>query len=65
MNSALRLMSMGQTEAQKLIAAILPLTKEALRIVEQTEPEEAWNSMPMAELAMIRHETLYSRLFMS
>lgn len=65
MNSALRLMSMGQTEAQKLIAAILPLTKEALCIVEQTEPEEAWNSMPMAELAMIRHETLYSRLFMS
>ncbi|NUU60359.1 urease accessory protein UreF [Paenibacillus agri] len=65
MNSALRLMSMGQTEAQKLIAAIMPITEKAVWIVEQTEPEEAWNSMPMAELAMVRHETLYSRLFMS
>lgn len=64
-NSALRLMSMGQTEGQRLIAAIMPLTQEALRFAEATEPEEAWNGMPMAELAMIRHETLYSRLFMS
>jgi urease accessory protein len=63
--SALRLMSIGQTEGQRLIAVVLPLMQEALRIAQVTEPEEAWNGMPMAELAMIRHETLYSRLFMS
>ncbi|AJY76124.1 urease accessory protein UreF [Paenibacillus beijingensis] len=64
-NSALRLMSMGQTEGQRLIAAIMPLSQRALEIVQELEPEDAWSNMPMAELAMIRHETLYSRLFMS
>ncbi len=64
-NSALRLMSIGQTEGQRLIAALTPLTEQALRLAERLEPEEAHANMPMAELAMIRHERLYSRLFMS
>ncbi|MBD3917842.1 urease accessory protein UreF [Paenibacillus sp. PR3] len=64
-NSALRLMSIGQTEGQRLIARLTPLTSEAWRIAEGLEPEEAYSNMPMAELAMMRHETLYSRLFMS
>ncbi|CAM4370902.1 urease accessory protein UreF [Paenibacillus tarimensis] len=64
-NSALRLMSMGQTEGQKLIARLTPRTAEAWRLVERLRPEEAYTNMPMSELAMIRHETLYSRLFMS
>jgi urease accessory protein len=29
------------------------------------DPADAYSGMPLAELAMIRHETLYSRLFMS
>ncbi|CAM4204325.1 urease accessory protein [Paenibacillus endophyticus] len=64
-NSALRLMSMGQTEGQFLIAKLTPLTEEAMKIVEKLAPEEAYSNMPMAELAMMRHERLYSRLFMS
>ncbi|MFC4776548.1 urease accessory protein UreF [Paenibacillus sp. GCM10023252] len=64
-NSALRLMSMGQTEGQALIAKLIPLTEEAAALAAQLEPEEAYSNMPMAELAMIRHENLYSRLFMS
>ncbi|MDQ0110772.1 urease accessory protein UreF [Paenibacillus harenae] len=64
-NSALRLMSMGQTEGQSLIARLIPLTEEALAIADRLEPEEAYSNMPMAELAMMRHERLYSRLFMS
>lgn len=64
-NSALRLMSMGQTEGQSLIARLLPLTEQALQIAARLEPEEAFSNMPMAELAMMRHERLYSRLFMS
>lgn len=65
MNSALRLMPIGQTEGQRLIARLTPLTSEAWHIAEGLEPEEAYSNMPMAELAMMRHETLYSRLFMS
>jgi urease accessory protein len=64
-NSALRLMSIGQTEAQSLIARLIPHTEEALIIARALKPEEAYASMPMAELAMMRHERLYSRLFMS
>lgn len=64
-NSALRLMSMGQTEGQSLIARLIPLTTDALEIVRATDPEQAYSNMPMAEMAMMRHERLYSRLFMS
>lgn len=64
-NSALRLMSMGQTEGQLLIAKLAAVTAEAGSIADGMEPEEAYSNMPMAELAMIRHERLYSRLFMS
>jgi len=64
-NSALRLMSMGQTEGQRLIARLAPMTAQAWDAAAALEPEEAHANMPMAELAMIRHETLYSRLFMS
>lgn len=64
-NSALRLMSIGQTEGQSLIARLTPLTEGALELVQALEPEDAYSNMPMAELAMMRHERLYSRLFMS
>ncbi|MGO4538188.1 urease accessory protein UreF [Paenibacillus sp. 2TAB19] len=64
-NSALRLMSIGQTEGQSLIARLTPLTEDALAVAARLQPEEAYSNMPMAELAMIRHERLYSRLFMS
>lgn len=64
-NSALRLMSIGQTEGQTLIAKLSAQTVEAAELAMQMEPEEAYSNMPMAELAMIRHEQLYSRLFMS
>ncbi|WP_223285430.1 urease accessory protein UreF [Paenibacillus sp. PL91] len=64
-NSALRLMSMGQTEGQSLIARLTPLTEEAMEIARELAPEEAYSNMPMAELSMMRHERLYSRLFMS
>ncbi|WP_028611760.1 urease accessory protein UreF [Paenibacillus harenae] len=64
-NSALRLMSIGQTEGQSLIARLTPLTVGATRLAGELAPEEAYSNMPMAELAMMRHERLYSRLFMS
>ncbi|WP_424768757.1 urease accessory protein UreF [Paenibacillus sp. sgz302251] len=64
-NSALRLMSIGQTEGQSLIARLTPLIEDALTVARELAPEEAYANMPMAELAMMRHERLYSRLFMS
>lgn len=64
-NSALRLMSMGQTQGQVLLSRLLPLTEEAWRQVSHLDPLEAYSNTPTAELAMMQHETLYSRLFMS
>jgi urease accessory protein len=64
-NAALRLISIGQTEAQRLSASLFPVIAEAWAAVRNMDPAEAYSGMPLAELAMIRHETLYSRLFMS
>lgn len=64
-NAGLRLISMGQSEAQRMIASLLPAIRQARESVEGMNPEDAYGAMPLAELAMIRHETLYSRLFMS
>ncbi|NBD26022.1 urease accessory protein UreF [Paenibacillus glycinis] len=65
LNSALRLMSIGQTEGQSIIARLTPRTAEAWRIAAALQPEEAYTNMPLGEIAMMRHEHLYSRLFMS
>ncbi|MFC5703757.1 urease accessory protein UreF [Cohnella faecalis] len=64
-NAGLRLISMGQSEAQRMIASLLPVIRQARESVAAMNPEDAYGAMPMSELAMIRHETLYSRLFMS
>ncbi|MFC5471664.1 urease accessory protein UreF [Cohnella suwonensis] len=64
-NAALRLISMGQTEAQRITASLFPDVTAAWASVKEMDPEDAYGAMPLAELAMIRHETLYSRLFMS
>jgi urease accessory protein len=63
--SALRLMPMGQTEGQALIARLLPQTAAGLALVQKLNPEDAYTNTPLSDLYMIRHETLYSRLFMS
>lgn len=64
-NAGLRLIPIGQTEAQRMTSSLFPVVAEAWREVRDMAPEDAYAAMPMAELAMIRHETLYSRLFMS
>jgi urease accessory protein len=64
-NSALRLMSMGQTEGQALLAKLLPRASEAWLSVADRSPEDCYSNVPAADINMMRHETLYSRLFMS
>ncbi|MCP3774688.1 urease accessory protein UreF [Paenibacillus sp. MZ04-78.2] len=65
-NSGLRLMSLGQTDGQRLLAALLPSIREAWLHFAPLDPlEDGFSSTPQAEIAMMRHEGLYSRLFMS
>lgn len=64
-NCALRLMSLGQTEGQILINRLLPVLKEQWRAVSEL-PTERIHSFALAqEIHAMKHETLYSRLFMS
>ncbi|WP_248927873.1 urease accessory protein UreF [Paenibacillus hamazuiensis] len=64
--SGLRLMSMGQTEGQKLLAELLPLAGKAWALAAHLDPlEDGYTCTPMADIAQMQHETLYSRLFMS
>jgi urease accessory protein len=64
-NSALRLMSMGQTQGQILLAKLIPLTGSEWQRVAHLDPLDAYTNSPAADLAMMQHERLYSRLFMS
>ncbi len=60
-NAALRLMSVGQNEAQRLVAGSFPVMEEAWSAVKDMDPEDAYGAMPLAEMAMIRHERLMNR----
>lgn len=64
-NGATRAMRLGQSDAQKIIAAIVPQIESAWREVEARDPWEFETSAPQSDIAAMRHETLYSRLFMS
>jgi urease accessory protein len=64
-NNALRLMRVGQTDGQILLTRLLPCVNQACQATEDIAPGEFYSSAPMSEVAMMQHETLYSRLFMS
>ncbi|UUZ83989.1 hypothetical protein LJK88_09615 [Paenibacillus sp. P26] len=65
-NSGLRLMSLGQTDGQRSLAALLPEIQAAWQEASGLDPlEDGFGCTPSAEIAMMRHEGLYSRLFMS
>lgn len=65
-NSGLRLMSIGQTEGQRLLAQLLPVIAAAWNECCRLDPlEDGFANTPSAEIAMMKHEALYSRLFMS
>jgi urease accessory protein len=65
-NSGLRLISLGQTDGQRLIAALLPAISEAWsRTAEQDPLRDGYGNSPAADIAMMQHAGLYSRLFMS
>ena len=65
--NAMRTMSIWQTEGQKLLKRMHPfVTAEASKLVANCPPPEEWfTSNILQEIDGMRHETLYSRLFMS
>jgi len=64
-NSALRLMSLGQTEGQLLIRRMLAIIDQQWDIVRDMPAEQLHTFTPAHDIRAMQHETLYSRLFMS
>ncbi|WP_256758064.1 urease accessory protein UreF [Cohnella sp. WQ 127256] len=64
-NSALRLMSIGQTEGQVLIRRLQPIAHEQWLMVRDLAPDQLHSFTPAHDIRAMKHETLYSRLFMS
>jgi urease accessory protein len=63
--SAVKLVPLGNSEAQKLVLAFYPVLDEACSIAISRPMEEASAFCPAFDLASIRHETLMTRLYMS
>lgn len=65
--NALRAMAIGQTEGQKVLKSLISaVEREAERLVQDPPPPDSMSGHALAqEIGAMRHETLYSRLFMS
>ena len=67
LQSAIRLTVIGQTGAQMILQKLYPfLVEEAEKIIHSCPDEDDLFSYSIIqEIEAMRHETLYSRLFMS
>jgi urease accessory protein len=63
--AALRLLSMGQLEGQRVLWSLHPVIERVARDAATRDVGELWSFAPGIELAGIRHATLEMRLFRS
>ena len=64
-SAAIRLGMIGQTDAQSVIAALLPVLQETAQDCASKNLDELGNSAFRSDVASPRHETQYTRLFRS
>ena len=60
--AALRLVPLGQSEGQRLLHALMPLSLELIAEYGALTPEDAWSATPGLDIRSMQHERLYSRL---
>jgi len=58
----LRLVPLGQSDGQRLLHELAPLSRELIAQYGALRPEDAWSSTPGLEIRSMQHERLYSRL---
>lgn len=63
--AGLRLVALGQTEGQRVLAAVRPRLARLAARAAAAGPEDMWSFTPALELAGLRHATLDTRLFRS
>ena len=64
-NSALRLVRLGQLDGQRILSGLTPLIVELARRAAERDPDEMWSFAPGLELAALAHADLEMRLFRS
>ena len=64
-SASVRLGVIGQTDGQRVIAALLPLVEETAHGASNSTLEDLGSSVFRSDLASLHHETQYTRLFRS
>jgi urease accessory protein len=62
-SAAVRLGGVGQTDGQRVIAALLPAVEKLAREAESATLDDLGACVFRSDLAALRHETQYTRLF--
>ncbi|HSF30955.1 MAG TPA: urease accessory UreF family protein [Candidatus Tectomicrobia bacterium] len=63
--AALRLLALGQSAGQRMLAALLPHLTTIADDIQQQGWDEVCSATPEFDIRAMQHETLYSRLFQS
>lgn len=64
-SAAIRLVPLGQTDGQRIIAALEPTVTDTVQQALKTPFEHATNTSLMTDICSMRHETQHTRLFRS
>lgn len=64
-SAAVRLGIVGQTDGQRVLAALVPVVEAAVRRASAAKLEEIGSACWRSDLASLQHETQYTRLFRS
>jgi urease accessory protein len=60
-----RLGPIGQTDGQRITAALLPVIRETAHFAHHSTLDDLGSATIASDLASMQHETQYSRLFRS
>jgi urease accessory protein len=64
-SAAVRLGPIGQTDGQRITAALIPLVRETAAFAEASTLDDLGGAAFRSDIASLRHETQYTRLFRS
>ena len=64
-SSAIRLGPIGQTDGQRILAALIPVVLEVASAADRLGPDDLGGCVFRSDIASMRHETQYTRLFRS
>ena len=63
--AALRLVPLGQSDGQRLLHELAPLSRALIAQYGELQPADVWSATPGLEIRSMQHERLYSRLYRS